>query len=170
MSRRASPLLFLVFVLGLVGCDHATKWLAVSELRGQPSSARALIPGLLDLRYTENRDVGFSLLRSVPEGVRKPLIFTGVGAGLLVLGALWWQRRSARWPEHVAYSLLLAGGLGNLSDRLLRGYVVDFVYLHYWPVFNMADVFLVIGAGLLLLLSRRASDPPAPTPPPPRPA
>jgi signal peptidase II len=159
MSRRASPLVFLVFVLGLVGCDHATKWLAVNELRGQPP--RSLISGVLDLRYTENRDVGFSLLRAVPEGVRKPLIFAGVGAGLLVLGALWWQRRSARWPEHVAYSLLLAGGLGNLSDRLLRGYVVDFVYLHYWPVFNMADVFLVVGAGLVLLLSRRA---PAPRP------
>lgn len=157
MSRRASPLLFLIFVLGLVGCDHATKWLAVSELRGQPP--RPLVSGVLDLRYTENRDVGFSLLRAVPEGVRKPMIFTGVGIGLLVLGALWWQRRAAPFPEHVAYSLLLAGGLGNLSDRLLRGYVVDFVYLHYWPVFNMADVFLVAGAALVILAGRRAPDP-----------
>jgi signal peptidase II len=139
-------------VTGLVGCDHATKHLAQTELRGH--APVNLITNVLELRYTENRDVGFSLLRRVPEPVRKPLIF-GVGAiGLTFLGFLWWNRRRAAWPEQAAYAILMAGALGNLTDRLIRGYVVDFVYLHHWPVFNAADVFLVVGVGLVWSTSR----------------
>ena len=153
MQRRLSYFLFAVMVVGLVGCDHATKHLAQSELRGHPPAT--LIANVLELRYTENRDVGFSLLRRVPETVRKPLIF-GIGTvGLTFLGFMWWsRRRRAVWQEHAAYALLLSGALGNLTDRLARGYVVDFVHLQHWPVFNAADVFLVAGVGLVWLASR----------------
>jgi signal peptidase II len=54
--------------------------------------------------------------------------------------------------------VLGAGGApGNLVDRVARGYVVDFVHVEHWPVFNMADVFLVVGAALLVVASMRAS-------------
>jgi signal peptidase II len=152
MHRRLSYFLFAVLVVGLVGCDHATKHLAQSELRGHPP--KTLVANVLELRYTENRDIGFSLLRRVPEPVRKPLIFTASAVGLGFLGLLWWSRRRAAWQEHAAYAVLVAGALGNLSDRLIRGYVVDFVYLHHWPVFNAADVFLVAGVALVWLASR----------------
>lgn len=164
MSRRVSSLLLALLVVGLVGCDHATKHIAQSELRGQPPVT--LLANVLDLRYTENRDVGFSLLRKVPERVRKPLIFVGGSAGLVFLGVLWWRRRRAPWQEHAAYAVLTGGALGNLTDRFARGYVVDFVHLHHWPVFNVADICLVVGVGLAFLASRVQSTTPTPPPEP----
>ena len=125
------------------------------HLRGQASVQ--VIPRVMRLTYTENRDVGFSALRFVPPRVRRPLIL-GLGASvLLLLGTLWYRRRAAPPLEHVAFALLAAGGLGNVLDRLLRGYVIDFVHVRGWPVFNMADVWLVMGGLLLLLITRRAA-------------
>jgi signal peptidase II len=126
-----------------------------------------LVTNVLELRYTQNHDVGFSLLRRVPERVRTPLIYVGSIAGLAFLGLLWSRRRGAGWPEHLAYAVILSGAIGNLTDRMIRGYVVDFVYLHHWPVFNVADAYLVVGGALLLLSSRdsakTAGKPPVPS-------
>lgn len=157
MQRRASSWLFVLLVIGLVGCDHATKHIAKTELRGHPPAT--LVANVLDLRYTENRDVGFSLLRRVPEPVRKSVIYVIGTIGLGLLGRLWWRRRSAPGPEHAAYAVIVAGALGNLTDRMLHGYVVDFVHLHHWPVFNVADVCLVAGVGLVFLASRAKPTP-----------
>jgi signal peptidase II len=75
---------------------------------------------------------------------------------------LLWARRlqERRWA--VPLGLILGGGLGNVADRLfrpLRGHVVDFVDLHVWPVFNLADSAIVVGVCLLFLLSARATSP-----------
>lgn len=156
MARFRSFLLLAGLVMGLVGCDHATKRLAETELRGHKSPT--VIANVLELRYTENRDIGFSLLRSVPERVRKPIIFTLAGAGLSLMVFMWVRRRSARWPEHIAFALILGGALGNLIDRIARGYVVDFIHLRHWPIFNAADVWLVAG-GILLVLAQRLQPP-----------
>lgn len=154
MSRSPSLVLLAALVIGLIGCEHATKHLAETELRGRPPTS--LIAKVLDLQYTQNHDVGFSLLRKIPEKTRVPLIFAGGAAGLLLISLLWRRRRreGAAWLEQLAYATILAGALGNLTDRLLRGYVVDFVYLHYWPVFNLADAYLVVGVALVFLSSR----------------
>lgn len=157
MQRRFASVLLALLVVGLVGCDHATKHIAQSELRGH--SPVTLLPNFLDLRYAENRDVGFGLLRAVPEPVRKPLILVGGAVGLSVLGLFWWRRRRASLLEHAAYAALVGGALGNLSDRLARGYVIDFVHLHHWPVFNVADVCLVAGAALIWFASRARPEP-----------
>ena len=161
MKRSPSLVLLAALVIGLIGCDHATKHLAETELRGRPPTS--LIARVLDLQYTQNHDVGFSLLRKIPEKTRVPLIFAGGAAGLLLVSLLWRRRRKegATWLEQLAYATILAGALGNLSDRLLRGYVVDFVYLHHWPVFNLADAYLVIGVALVFLSSRSRQDQPS---------
>jgi signal peptidase II len=65
-----------------------------------------------------------------------------------------WRRTTA--PERVALGLLLGGALGNAIDRLIRGHVVDFIYVHHWPVFNVADIAITVGVGLLLLFGRKA--------------
>lgn len=144
----------LGLVLLLVGCDHGTKHLAAERLAGE--APLALIPGVLDLRYTENRDVAFSLLRQLGlDGVGRHLGLLAT-LMLLVLGALWLrERKRATQLEHVGYALAMAGALGNVLDRLVRGYVVDFVHLYHWPVFNVADVAIVAGLGCLLVASRR---------------
>ena len=163
----------VLLAVGVVGCDHATKYAAESRL--EEAGPVAVVPGVLDLRYVENRDTAFSLFRLLglpsPPGVLAGLQL----AGLTALGVFWWRRRrTARLLEQAAWAVTAAGAAGNLIDRVLRGYVVDFIHLHHWPVFNVADVALVVGAGLLILtfgvLDRpaagAAADPPDAPPPP----
>jgi len=152
------------FAVGLVGCDHASKHLAEVHLGGQPRVD--LVPGVLDLTYTRNHDVGFSLLRAVPPPVRSPLILATSSVASVLLAVAWARRHAAPWSEQLGWAFLVAGALGNLLDRLLRGYVVDFVHLRSWPVFNFADVFLCVGAGLMLLAYRKRSGPGSAAPAP----
>ena len=148
--------LMLAAVSMLVGCDHTTKHLAETALSNQ--SPLVLVPGVLDLSYVRNHDVAFNLLRSVPDGWRAPML-TLVGAiAVIALSAWLIARRRGPWPESLAIGSLLAGALGNTADRVLRGYVVDFIHVHRWPVFNVADVLIVVGVGLLLL-SRQSAKP-----------
>jgi signal peptidase II len=146
--RTAAHRLALVFALTLlVGCDHATKRIAKSALEGQ--GPRSVIRGVLDLRYTENTDVAFNLLRAVPERIRAPfLVVTGAAAVIVLLGAVL-LRRGGTGPGRAAMLLITAGAVGNYLDRVARGYVVDFVHVPYWPVFNVADAYVVVGAVLL---------------------
>ena len=148
MTKLTSCLGLLLVVGMLVGCDHGTKHLARRHLQGAP--AVELIGGVLDLRYTENRDAAFSALRAVPESVKSPvLIATRIAICLVVLVLL--VRRSGGALERLGLAVVLAGGLGNLIDTLLRGYVVDFIHVHHWPVFNVADICVGVGIGLLFL-------------------
>jgi len=154
MARRLSLMFLILVVLGLVGCDHATKAAAVSQLAN--SAAVEVIPGVLDLTYAENTDMAFGALRWIPAGARRIfLLATGFG---LIAGFSWiLVRRRPNAIESIGYAIALAGGLGNHGDRLFRGYVVDFIHVHHWPVFNVADACLIAGCGLILLGSWRAS-------------
>lgn len=83
----------------------------------------------------------------------------GALALLVAIGVVirWWQRRRASALEQVAYALLVGGAVGNLLDRFLRGYVVDFIHVWRWSVFNVADIAVVAGALLLAALSQRSA-------------
>lgn len=158
LARGLKALSLLILSVVLVGCDHAAK-LAASELLAKRSPVR-LVDGVLSLTYTENRDVGFRLLRMIPEAPRFwVMLALGAGAVALMIAALRSRLGRASRAERAAYALLIGGGLGNLLDRVLRGYVIDFVHVRYWPVFNLADVFLVAGVGLLLLVRLRRRSP-----------
>jgi signal peptidase II len=129
-----------------VGCDHATKYLAKTELEHQ--RPRELLNSVLDLRYVENTDVAFNMLRWIPVGVRGPILIA-FGALAVVLLVAMLLRRSGTRATQASFVLLLAGALGNYSDRLVRGYVVDFIHVPHWPVFNVADICVTAGATLL---------------------
>lgn len=150
VRRRAALLLFatsgLVYVL-----DRVTKLWAERALPGKPIE---VIRGVATLRYTTNSGGAFGL------GESAPWLFataTVVVAGVILLTAT----RHTRIVTAVALGLVLGGALGNLTDRLVRGdgivggRVVDFIDLHVWPVFNLADASIVIGGLLLALWSWR---------------
>ena len=149
MSKLSAKLPIFVSLSLLVGCDHATKGLAKMELDG--GSARELIRGVLDLRYVENTDIAFNLLRWVPETIRTPMLLVLGAIGVFAMGFL--LLRESREPglRRLALVLVLAGAIGNYVDRIVRGYVVDFVHVHHWPVFNVADIYITAGFGILAL-------------------
>ena len=138
-------------VVPLVGCDGASKYAAVSNLAS--AAPARLVPNVLELVYTENHDTAFTVLRGVIWPAKAELLAAVAWVASFALVIAWWNRRRTPSPLlHLAFALTLAGAIGNALDRVTRGFVVDFVHLHAgkleWPVFNLADVFVVVGAGL----------------------
>lgn len=157
MSERLRRVLLLAGVVPLVGCDHATKWFAKEALEDQPS--RQLLGRVVQLTYAENTDIAWNLLRWIPETARKYLLLV-VGAIAVIALLVMLFRTERPWPR-AALALISAGALGNYLDRLGRGYVVDFIHVTHWPVFNVADAYVVAGAALMALVAWRTRPEPA---------
>jgi signal peptidase II len=75
--------------------------------------------------------------------------------GVLAAWVLWRKRLGVL--QHAGFALVVGGALGNLVDRAARGYVVDFIHVRWWPVFNVADVGVVAGVLMLLVFRARAT-------------
>lgn len=154
--RRFGVLAFMLLLLGVVGCDHTTKHVAETEL-GSGRAALELVPGVLELTVARNTDTAFSLLGShlAPDG-RFLLLLTLASLATLAIAVLIQRRwRTAAALERAGGALVIGGALGNLSDRVLRGHVIDFIHVEHWPVFNVADVAICVGVGLLMIAWRR---------------
>jgi signal peptidase II len=139
----------LVTASAVIAVDQTTKSLALAELQDDPKD---LIEGVLTLRLTYNSGGAFGFLQGLP------MLF-GVATLVAVVGILIWVRKAEETRWMIPLGLVLGGGLGNVTDRVIRdtgGRVVDFIDLHVWPVFNVADVCIVIGVGLVLLMSARS--------------
>lgn len=133
-------------------------FVAVRHLERYATDAHVVYEPLWRMRYAENPGASWGILRDLPERIRT-LLFGAVvvGATAFVLLALRRLEAGARLQQ-AGLSLFLAGAWGNFLDRLVRGYVIDFVGWHWWrrpdlawPTFNVADALLVVGVGLLLL-------------------
>lgn len=153
-------LLFFVLVLLTWGCDHATKSAAVSSLAG--NAAVPVVRGL-ELRYVENTDIAFSVLRTlgIPQSPAFLAAISAVATSVLVFSVL---RRGAEPRPRLTcagLALVLGGAAGNLVDRIVRGYVVDFIHVSGWPIFNVADIAVVVGMGLIALAHVRQRPRPA---------
>lgn len=134
-ALRAAAVILLLVV------DRATKLWAGATLE-----AVGTIPVLpfFDLTYVENTGAAFGMGRGAGR------LLTVVSIVLIVV----LERMRRRWPKDDAWLqwgalLVTTGALGNLYDRLTRGFVVDFLHIHYWPVFNVADSCITIGAVML---------------------
>ncbi|MDL2404653.1 signal peptidase II [Rhizobium calliandrae] len=142
------PLPILIFIMIAVVLDQAVKimvdtWLPLQEMV-------PVIP-MLALYRTYNLGVAFSML----SGMDGWFI---VGMRLvIVVFVLWLWRRTPnhRWLAHVGFALIIAGALGNLVDRFLYGHVIDYILFHTqtwsFAVFNLADSFITVGAGCVIL-------------------
>jgi signal peptidase II len=124
------------------------------EYQRTPLPPRPLIDGVLRASYAENCGAAFSMLRSAP-GWLRALVFgvASVGAGIALL--VMFVRGAGGKLFAASVPLVLSGAIGNLSDRVRHGYVVDFIQvdpaLFSYPVFNVADIAIAIGAGLWLI-------------------
>lgn len=140
---------YLVAALGIYLLDQSSKAWAVRRLRLQDM---VVIRGLLDFTYAENPGIAFGQLQ---EGGAFGRWFFVVLAGAAALAVLFYFFRTPRNDDRVlgACALLLAGILGNLTDRVRLGFVIDFILVHagqyHWPTFNVADASITCGALLL---------------------
>lgn len=142
------PLPIAVFIVLALAADQLIKYLVETYL---PFNEAVPVVPMLALYRTYNYGVAFSMLSGM-EG------WFIVGMRLVVVAfVLWLWRRTPkdRFFAHFGYALIIAGALGNLVDRLIFGYVIDYIlfYTQTWSfaVFNLADSFITVGAGAIIL-------------------
>lgn len=144
-------LVFIVLV-SFVACDQTTKSVAQSLL--SESEAWSFLGDTVRLQLAHNQGAFLGLGASLPETFRAGLFSVGVGVLLLVLLGVTLFSKSASLLEILAYSLLLAGGAGNLIDRVMCGYVVDFMNIGVGSlrtgIFNVADIAVSVGVLILI--------------------
>ena len=149
MAHMRSIYFRLLAVAALVlVVDQATKTWALNSL-GEP---KTIIENLLFFRLTYNSGGAFGVLQGYPE------VFL-VATIAATLAILFWVRGLEQRSWAIPLGLVLGGGFGNLADRVFRdtgGRVVDFIELRWWPVFNVADMCIVTGVGIVLLLGFRS--------------
>lgn len=145
-------LAYLFAAFGIYLVDQASKAWAVRALRYGES--KTLVEGFLDLTYAENPGIAFGQLQEGGSFGRWFFVVLAIAAAIAVLVYFF---RTTREDDRIlgACALLLAGIVGNLTDRARLGHVIDFILLHYktfhWPVFNVADMSICAGALLLIL-------------------
>lgn len=137
-------------ILLLIVLDQLTKQLVHQQMALYDSIE--LLP-FFNLTYVRNYGAAFSFLSDA--GGWQRWFFTGIAVGISVVIAIWMSRLNRSQTKlSLALSLVLAGAIGNLIDRSIYGYVIDFFHLYYqnwhYPAFNIADSVICIGAALLI--------------------
>ena len=154
-------ILYLIMAGLLIAGDQLIKQWAIEVLK--PAVSIDIIPGVLSLYYHENFGAAWGIL----QGQRWLLLIVTGAVILAMLAALVTKRLRGRLLQG-AVSLIVAGGIGNLLDRAFHpgGFVVDYIYFEpiNFPIFNLADICVCIGTGLLALyiLFVEGKDRPAP--------
>ncbi len=141
-----TSIIFISLILLVV--DQISKLLVVKLI--DINNSTEIIKNFFYLTYTHNTGAAFSILT----GQRIFLILIAVAILIIIFNYLR-KNKVERKIDKIAYSLVIGGALGNLIDRIVRGYVVDFldvkIFGYNFPVFNLADTFIVIGVFLLLI-------------------
>ena len=115
-----------------------------------------VIPGFFNLTHVRNPGGAFSFLATMSETIRETFF---LGTGVLAIGLLLvflWKLEPGQWLSATAIGGVLGGAIGNLIDRVRYGEVIDFLDFrliggYVWPTFNMADCWIVVGVGILML-------------------
>jgi signal peptidase II len=145
-SLRPGPAQWLglgVVAVAALAADQLTKWVVTSEL---PLRDAVEVLGPLRIHHVRNSGIAFGLFSDA----------TGIVIALTAIAVtamfFYFARAGLRHPIlPVALGLVLGGSVSNLYDRLRLGYVTDFLDVDYWPAFNLADTFIVLGVALLFV-------------------
>lgn len=135
---RLSTTQFLLLVLSGVILDQITKWIVVRNFAPGESIDLAVVA----LHYVQNTGASFSLL---PNAIVFLTVFSS-----LVIAIIFFSYKKIDTRYRLFFAFVLAGAIGNFIDRFRLGYVVDFIDFKIWPVFNVADIFVSLGAISLL--------------------
>jgi signal peptidase II len=153
MSKNSARIFYLFLALMVVLLDRWSKYLVAKRIRLY--SHVQVIPGFFRITHTENTGAAFSLFADSPAPWKTALLIAFSAVALIVVVALLWKNNHAHVTTGIGLSLIMGGALGNLWDRAVHGRVVDFLLVYVkqyqWPVFNIADSAIVIGAGLLVI-------------------
>lgn len=149
-SKKGKQLLGgIIFSIFLVALDQIVKYFAVLYLKG--ASAIPIISDVFELSYLENHGAAFGILQG-----QKTFFVIMTVVTLLLLIYLFFHIPEDKhfFFMRVIVILLVSGAIGNFIDRCINGYVVDFFYfkLINFPIFNVADIYVTVAAGLLILL------------------
>ena len=110
-----------------------------------PKSGFFVFKNNIGLLYTKNQGIAFSL--DCPNYILIPLIFL-ILSWLVYLSFKSFKKQ--QFYQLFCFSLIVAGAIGNLIDRLIYGYAIDYIKIFGWPVFNLSDIMITVGAGLLI--------------------
>lgn len=139
----------LLFIAAGVFLDRIAKLFAIKNLSG--NSGIIIIKNFFSLEYLENRGAAFGIFQGKTTALSLFTIVVLIGIMIYLAKC----RQNSRLIK-LSLSLVIGGALGNLYDRIVYGYVVDFILLHYkyiyyFPTFNIADMFVVVGTVLLAI-------------------
>jgi signal peptidase II len=136
-------IVFFLVAAGVVLFDQLTKRAIATQFL--PNESRTVIPHVLWLTYVQNTHGAFGFFGT------HPLLLAVAALAVVLMFYYWYRQDSATLLTHVAFGLIIGGAIGNIIDRLRFQYVIDFIDLRWWPVFNVADSAISVGVGLLLL-------------------
>jgi len=140
-------MIYLIFILGML-LDYVTKIWAIDTLKGKADIT--VIEGFFDFSYLENRGAAF--------GIFQGRVYLLAFVSMIIMAVLFVMYQKTKKKTKlltISTALILTGAIGNLIDRLRYGFVVDFISWHwkntyYFPTFNVADIFITVGTGLLI--------------------
>ncbi len=144
-SSGRKVLALLVSAAAALLLDQVSKAILVASL--EPGRSVTVIPSVLDLTYTTNTGAAFGIL----QGSGGLVVLAALLVVMVLLVWFFWTREGRHLLMFVGLGLVVGGALGNLVDRLFRGRVIDFIDFRWWPVFNVADIAIVAGVGLIVL-------------------
>jgi len=153
MTNRSARAIHFLLALLVVLLDRWTKRLVAARIALYAHIQ--IVPEFFRITHTENTGAAFSLFADSPSHWKTVLLIGFSILAMIVVSILLWKQDRALTMTSIALSLILGGAVGNLWDRVASGRVIDFLDVYYksyhWPVFNLADSCIVIGASLLVL-------------------
>jgi signal peptidase II len=153
MSLPRARAVHFILALIVIALDRWTKHLAAARIALYAHIQ--IIPGFFRLTHTENTGAAFSLFADSPSHWKTAFLIGFSAIAMVIVMVLLWKQPRTLNVGGIALSLILGGAVGNLWDRVTSGRVVDFLLFYFkqyqWPVFNLADSAIVVGACLLVI-------------------
>lgn len=153
MTKNSARTVHFLLALLVILLDRWTKHLVAARIAMYAHVQ--IIPGFFRITHTENTGAAFSLFADSPSHWKTAMLISFSVTAMIVVSILLWKQSRALTMTSIALSLILGGAIGNLWDRVASGRVVDFLLFYVksyqWPVFNLADSAIVVGASLLVL-------------------